>query len=829
MSTGTTTPVPDATANPQAGTPVTASDTEARIAAILADRRRLLPDVRAESARWQAVDEQLAALAVAVEALRTHSTTPAELREALVLPFAQAREGAGEAVRLLRVLEARLARDTVNIGVSGQARVGKSTLLQSVSGLGDDQIPTGQALPVTAVRSRIFHAPDLRRATLRLHSFDTFVTDVVAPYHAELDIAGLPATPEEFRHWPYPKPSPDDAPSQPPGPPASSRGGGRAEGLRLTAAPSQPAGSPAVHGGTGRAEGLRLTAATDRPSWVTMLNRLRAMQQSFPTYEHDLTGGERVLPLEELRPWVAYPTNAEEQQPGPVARRYLAVRDVRIDCPFPHAQVRHLGIVDLPGLGEFAARADEHHVGGLQNEVDVVLLVKRPVEGMAYWGDADARALDLIDSARGFVDRRDFVVLVLNTGDTSDALLTALRDHIRGQVNSGLPDQFFQVLECDAADAGDVFARVLTPVLAHLAVRMPAMDADAVAGTRGELRAVAQRVVTLTDDVARVLASVAQSSGSVAEDLDLRSRRLRQDLSGALVGLVGELRAQARAVGEDQDYTDAVERAYATTRAWITDGLGIGEQAWRDEALRAMTVDRNSSRYAGDELNRVRVEISSCFEEIDVYFAARVQALWDRVAEIIRSGTGALLGEAAGEEALRRFVALLAEASEPCPRLRRAVEQLLTVRLDYRSQLHPRVRAELDGLTLQERDPVTGEQRNRVVVEVSPDGAEQLYAFVVQMAEQAAYLTKKALLLREGVTPALVLHAAAEQLEDTMIRSGDSEREFKRLARSYRDELWPGVFGEIDAANARVASVGRARDALVATISAEKAISEEKA
>jgi hypothetical protein len=143
------------------------------------------------------------------------------------------------------------------------------------------------------------------------------------------------------------------------------------------------------------------------------------------------------------------------------------------------------------------------------------------------------------------------------------------------------------------------------------------------------------------------------------------------------------------------------------------------------------------------------------------------------------------------------------------------------VRLDYRSQLHPRVRAELDGLTLQERDPVTGEQRNRVVVEVSADGAEQLYTFVTAMAEQAAYLTKKALLLREGVTPALVLHAAAEQLEDTMIRSGDSEREFKRLARSYRDEIWPGVFGEIDAANARVATVARARDALVAKLAEE--------
>jgi hypothetical protein len=821
VSTGTTAPAPDV------GTGHGGTDTATRITRILDERRRLLPAIRAEVARWRTVDEQLAALSAAVEALRTHATTPAELRDALVLPFVEAREGAAEAVRLLRVLEARFARDTVNVGVSGQARVGKSTLLQSVSGLGDDQIPTGQALPVTAVRSRIFHAPDLRRATLRLHSFDTFVSEVLAPYHAELDIAGLPATPDEFRRWSYPQAS------QSPGSPASEADGGRAEGLRPTAAP-------------------------DRPSWVTMLNRLRAMQASFPTYEHHLTGGERVVPLEELRPWVAYPTNAEEQAPGPVSRRYLAVRDVRIDCPFPHAQVRHLGIVDLPGLGEFAAGADQHHVGGLQNEVDVVLMVKRPVEGMAYWGDADARALDLIDSARGFADRRDFVFLVLNTGDTAEALVTALRDHIRGQVNSGVPDQFFRVLECDAADTADVFAHVLSPVLDHLAARMPAMDADTFAGTRAELRATAQRIGMLTDDLGRALASVAQASGSVAEDLDLRARRLRQDLSGALVGLVSELRVQARAVGEDQDYTEAVERAYGATRAWIGGGLGIGEEAWRDEALRNMTVDRNSSRFAGDELNRVRVEISSCFEEIDVYFAARVRALWEQVAAILRAHTGTLLDgpaprgladspaprgvadnpaprgvadnpaprgvadNTAGEAALRLFAELLAEASEPCPRLRRAVEQLLTVRLDYRSQLHPRVRAELDGLTLQERDPVTGEQRNRVVVEVSADGAERLYSFVVQMAEQAAYLTKKALLLREGVTPALVLHAAAEQLEDTMIRSGDSEREFKRLARSYRDEIWPGVFGEIDAANARVAAVARAREALVGTLTEER-------
>jgi hypothetical protein len=52
-----------------------------------------------------------------------------------------------------------------------------------------------------------------------------------------------------------------------------------------------------------------------------------------------------------------------------------------------------------------------------------------------------------------------------------------------------------------------------------------------------------------------------------------------------------------------------------------------------------------------------------------------------------------------------------------------------------------------------------------------------------------------------------VLHASAEQFEDSFIRSGDSEREFLRLGRSYRDEIWPGVFSGLDAKNARIAKV----------------------
>ncbi|MGI9000899.1 MAG: hypothetical protein ACR2GH_04460 [Pseudonocardia sp.] len=749
-----------------------------RIRDILERRRRMLPRLRVEIDWWGGLNEQLNELAVAVAALREHPGTPSELRSALA-PFRveEAREGIAEAIRLLRTLESRFSRETINIGVSGQARVGKSTLLQSVSGLSDDQIPTGKGRPVTAVRSRIQHSSTVARATLRLHTFETFVSDVLAPYHAELELPGLPGSPAEFHTWTYPAPGGDDA-------------------------------SPTAQAGP-----------SDKPSYATMLTRLRDMQAAFASYEDDLTGGERTVGLDELRQWVAYPTVAQLNASGPVARRYLAVRDVRIECAFPEAQVEQLAIVDLPGLGEVAARAEAHHVEGLQHDVDVVLLVKRPVEGLAYWGGSDSRALDLLDIARGFVAPRDFVFLVLNEGDAEPALCEALRDSVFREVNIGEPDRFFRVLHTDAVDATAVYTGMLAPVLDHLAQRMPAMDADVLNGTAAGTRAAADRIGALVADLGTALAPVRASTGTVVEGLDQRATRLRQDITGDLVELVSRLHGQTRDAAEDPEYIAAVEEAFAATRAWITSGLGVGERSWCDEALRTMRVDRGSSHYAGRELNRVRVEISSHFELIDTFFTARVERLWASTAEILAANLGTLLAERASGAALRHFADLLADASEPCLRLSRAVQALLEVRLDYRSQLHPRVRAELDGLNLQTLDPQTGTPRTQIVVEPTAAGAEALYQYVVRAAERAAYLTKKAL-LREGVTPALVLHAAIEQFEDVLIRSGDSEREFKRLARSYRDEIWPGVFGEMDAANARFAKVVRARDGLAASLAA---------
>jgi len=733
-----------------------------RIAAIVEKRRARLPDVRNLIQQWELMDQDLVALASAVGDLCAHPRTPAEVRQSMAaVSIDGARTGIVQAVELLRLLEARFSRGTINIGVSGRARVGKSTLLQSVSGLSNEQIPTGSGLPVTAVRSRIFHSSAYSRAKLALHTFATFRKEVLEPYHNELGLPGIPVSTTEFKNYSYP-----------------------------------------------RSENELSQAYRDKHSNVAILRRLREMQQALWSYENDLAGGERLIELSQLRQYVAYPTN-EEIESAQCARRYLAVRDVRIECAFPYAQVEHVGIVDLPGLGEVASNAEQHHLAGLQNDVDVVLLVKRPVEGMAYWGREDVNTTNLLDSARGLISqRRDFVFILINRGPDDQQLAESMRDDIRRQANDGTNGAHFQVLEADVTDQRVVYEKVLAPVLDHLAERLPCMDQEVLEGTHASSVMAASGIRTVLGDIETALSASRTASVSTVEELGQRSEELRKDLAAAFAELVSDLKHTARSGDEDPAFLSAVDTAYQDICAWITRGFGVGKDVWIANALREMRVDKYSHRFTGDELNRIRVEISGRYCALDNYFDDKVEGLWGQVTGILRRHLGLLVEDVESADALDRLAGCLEEAVEPCPNLAKAIRELRALRLDYRTQLHPRVRRTLDGLNLQVVNPKTGEQETLIAEEVSEDGAEAVYREVTQLAEQAAYQTYKGL-IQEALTPALVLYAALEQFEDTLIRAGASRLEFGRLARSCRDDIWPGVYEDMEQTNARVNRVRR--------------------
>ena len=744
-------------------------DINAKIDGILQARRQKLPLIEREITRWNDLQKKLQMLESAVTELRQHDSTTTETQHNLSgLHFSPVQESVLSTLASLGLLKGRLMRDTLNIGVSGRARVGKSTLLQSIAGLTDEQIPTGSGLPVTAVRSRIFHSPQAR-ATLLLQTYDSFRRDVLQPYHTELGLPEVPRSLSDFRAHHYPK-------------------------------------SVADLGDKGEAA-----------SAVALLRRLKEMHETLPSYEANLTGGEKIVSLDELRQYVAYPT-AEQIDKGESSRCYLAVRDVRIECPFPYAQVNRLGIIDLPGLGELAANAEEHHIAGLQNEVDFVLMVKRPVEGMAYWGKEDGAAINLLDKARGLIhNRRDFVSIVLNMGGAPDNLASALRGDVRRQVNDGEDGKHFQVLETNAPDKQAVYAQVLSPVLNHLADRLPVMDQQIIDGTQAEYQAASQRVQQILTDVEKALSHSkgAEMGASAQERLYKLTHDLHRDLASDLKHMLSDMKKKARNQN-DTAFEEAVTQAYQSTEEWIKSGLGFeSKDAWCKNAVKEFNVKNGSGGFVIDECNRIRVEVSNRFAGIDGYFHGALDDLWNQLSNnILNKHLGNLLQGHQGKAGLEMLAKLLEEGEEPCPTLHKAVQELLGLRLDYRTQLHPRVRATLDELESAVDDPnKPGQKIARFPDREGEKGAQVLFREISELACQTIYQTQKAL-FKEIEIPALVIHAAIEQFDDALIRSGDSEKEFRRLARSYRDDIWPGEFAKAEAANARMVRVRAAARAV---------------
>ncbi|MEU0642786.1 hypothetical protein [Streptomyces umbrinus] len=757
------------------------SNISTAIDALLQARLRQLPEVQRESERWHTLGEHLAELDDALADLRAHTTMDAELVTALTLPqLTEIQLAVAQAADSFKVIASRFTRTTVNIGVSGAARMGKSTLLQSISGLDDNQIPTGHGIPVTAVRSRIFHSPAVRRAELEMHSPESFLTAVISPLHAALDLSPAPRTVAEFRDWVYPEAHPDTR-------------------------------------------------------HRVLLTRLRELHSALTSYEPLLTGGVKTVPLEEVRPFVAYPTHEEISKAGErVERAYAAVREARIECAFPHEHVARIGIVDLPGLGEVVADAERQHVAGLRNEVDAVLVVKRSSDTSSFFDETDTAGLGLLDEVRGFVrSTGEFAYLVHNTDPDKPHLAENLRGDLLRNVNGGEPDRFFTVFETDVRDPERVGREVLGPLLKRMAEGLPVMDAEVLAGTRTQASSVRDRTRLQLTDLRRALDQVARRAGVPEEVNEAKAAQLRSTIARRLRVLVAELAAEAHGSVLDQGFGEAVEKAYEDVVGWIQDGFGRGPDAWKEEALACMITEGHAAAFAGPEFSRIRVEISRRFAALDDFFTARLTAAWDRTAAVLAAECGALFQDdgsreadsasssddatpapsvapvaRSGRDVLAELAELFAASSQPCPGLASAVNSLLDVRLEYRTLLYPRVRPDLAPLNLQVTHPDTGEQMQHVAVPLTAEGAEHLHELFNSLAEQAAFRIQRSL-SQEAAVPAVVIHALVEQFEDTLIRSGTSVMEFRRFVRSYRNDLWPAEFKGIDEANSRFARVLR--------------------
>ncbi len=292
----------------------------------------------------------------------------------------------------VRVLQTRVTRKTVNIGVIGVTGAGKSTLLRKLSGLSLDHIPSNQHASSTATPSRIFHEPgaDAGRADLYLHTWDSFLEEVLVPLHEKALLPqAAPSSIDAFQRFDY------DGASAPEG-----------------------------------------QAGAER-----YLIRLRKAHDSLDSYRALLHGGMEKIGLDRLREFVAYPPEEDSRN-----RPYHAVRSVDIFCRFPEVGAVRLGLVDLPGSGEAGLDVHGRFLASLSNQTDLLFIVKRPSNLPGTEQDWEAK--QLADEAGAGVRLQDFAYQLMNrdASVSADAYEAALARAIRE--GGGLAGE---ILQCDIA------------------------------------------------------------------------------------------------------------------------------------------------------------------------------------------------------------------------------------------------------------------------------------------------------------------------------------------------------------------------------------------
>jgi len=465
----------------------------ARIASIIEKRRPLAQKIAG-------IEANLKSLALALRNLednRHHLLTrvddpniSGQLRE---IDFSRIQPGIAAELEALSKLRARFSRDTLNIGVVGRARQGKSRLLQSLTGLTAAEIPDGNRQHCTGVRSTIHHNPAVEtHGEVWFHSERSFLDEAIAPYYDKFGLAAKPITLEEFARNPL---------------------------------PALPSNLP------GYAEPKAMYEHLGK--YHLNLERYRQLL---------LEPSPRRIGRSEIREYVAQDTPDGQR----VFFNYLAVREVKIVCNFPNSDVGQIALVDMPGLGDTGVGDEERLMTTLGQDVDAVLFVRMPKSSGDYWADVDVRLYDIARAALVELPISAWSFMVLNQTDAGSN--NGDNSNNCKDLADTIAEKHLKVVECAIAncanpeDANNVLDRVLD----YLAVNITALDQQYASSCQDRLIRLQNAVHSELEKAGIALGKSTPRASDFSEFLRLFNQ-LWDGLTSGLESLLRHLEAQRNA------------------------------------------------------------------------------------------------------------------------------------------------------------------------------------------------------------------------------------------------------------------------------------------
>jgi len=216
----------------------------------------------------------------------------------------------------LEQLRARFNRSTFNIGIVGNAGQGKSTFLQTLTGLSNDDIPAAPGVQhCTGAPSIIVNDTEIF-AVVEFYTVEEFLQNIIRPFYDELNLDNPPETLAEFRR---------------------------------NILPDKDFGA----------------------SQQNLYDSLKKRQQGITSYENLLGQAQKRIGRNEFREYIA-----QQDITGRPLFKWIAVKMVTIHCPFQVSDVGKVAVCDTPGLGDFVCGAEGNLIRNIAENLDAVTMLK---------------------------------------------------------------------------------------------------------------------------------------------------------------------------------------------------------------------------------------------------------------------------------------------------------------------------------------------------------------------------------------------------------------------------------------------------------------------